>query len=166
MEDVKGLVEIAEFIGDVYKQYTKSDTATYSICQRYANMSSLILRTFIVAYIFVVSMLFVPATLTFILTGQMTAAVGINFPGFEDQSDTSFTFVMILNYLFGPLGVAVVVPFDCLIYLIFANIPMVTSIITKHIENFNKYIAEPSQAFKSTKYGMMVTTWMTLKYNE
>lgn len=167
MKDNRGLIEIANFIGDIYNRNTKSaDPKNYLICHKYAIISSYLIWTTIITYIFIISAVLLPSMWQFIFTGKMSPPARLYLPVIVDQSGASWAFLIILNYSLGVLAGLILIPFDGLIYLIFANIPMLTLIITTHIAEFNKYIAKPKKAFKYKQSKLLIIILMSLKYNE
>lgn len=167
MTDIRVLVKIADFIGDIYNRNTKlADTKNYSICRKYAIISEYLIRTTIATYIFIISSVLLPSMWQFIFTGKISPPARLYLPGIGDQSGASWAFLIILNYSLGVLAGLILIPFDGLIYLIFANIPMVALITTTNIVEFNKYIVKADKAFKHTQSGLMVIILMCLRYNE
>lgn len=165
--DVKTLIEIADFIGDIYKQNAKSHSRYYTmLMDKYARLSVLIVKNVIAAYV----ILHISFTLFVvgdnIHTGAKTPLLRIYIPGVDENSMAGYAFLMAYTYLLLLFGYSVVCSFDALTFLIFANMPMVASVIHGHLDELKEALLNTKTKPNEITYRLLNVILMHKKYTE
>lgn len=152
VNDTQMLLEIADFIEDIYKQNAKprGQNVHYSnLCEKYADRSIVILKVVVCGFAGMhccfVSALFLDNW----LKGVMAPIFRIYLPGLDEHTLFGAIFLNIFNYVVILVADLIIPPFDSLIFIIFANIPMVASVITGHLDELRK--ALPHAYYRKTR---------------
>lgn len=100
-----------------------------------------------------------------IFNGKMVMSMRIYLPVL-DETQAGLAILVVINCVTTTLGVFNEISFDCLMYVIFANVPMVSSIITGQLDDLKEALLDPDNTLDSNKYRFRTFILMTLKYNQ
>lgn len=165
VDDIRSMIEVADFIEDIYKKNAKprAQNLSYSVlCRKYADRSVKILKAVIVSYA-TVHICFVSLSfLDNLGKRQMVPIFRINFPGVGEHS----LFLNAFNYFSVLIVDFTMCSFDMLIYIIFANMPMVASIITGHLDELRDVLQDKKRKLDDINDRLIQIIFMHKKYKE
>lgn len=167
LKDIKSIFEIADFINDVYEKNSKFvDMKNYDLCKTFANLSEKIVKFGIVGYVMVATVYTAPALYQTIFKGNPTPVLRMYLPFVHEDSHTELAILTAVNYGFYWVILHGVGSYDILIVFVTVNIPMVSTVITGHLQDFQEALLRRNNTLQMTKYRMRSIILMTLKYNE
>lgn len=168
IEDVKELIRIAILIGDIYNENVNiSKMRNFMLCKRFSEISAFILRLVFILYPLGIALLLAQPIYQAISTGLYdTPPFSTTFPNCIEQSTYGLVFEWFHNFLVAGVVAYVGVVCDVLIYLIFANMLFVSSIITGHLDDFEESLLDPDNTLRITRSRMRSTILMILEYNK
>lgn len=166
--DMRALIEIGDFIGYVYKQNSNSTLKYYYsiLCNKYANLSERVIKATITVYIFVCAAFIMLRLGESFYRGKIIVAVEIHFPGIDEETYGGFAFIFFYNYAAIVAAFAISCFFNLLLFLIFANMPMVSSVIIGHLNDLNDVLLDPDCTSRDIKQRLCSIILMHYKYNE
>lgn len=168
MYEVRSLVEISEFIGEIYKRNAKPRSTYYyysMLCEKYANRSVLIVKIVIYVYSIIVYILyFILLNGANLYYGKMDLPLHVHLPG--DESAIGFAFTAIYNYAGCICACFIICTYDSLMFLIFANMPMVSSVIIGHLDELKLALLDPDCDDREIKHRLYNIVLMHKKYKE
>lgn len=168
MNDVKSLIEIAEFIGAIYKENVKPGTRYYYsvLCRRYADLSERILKlgtiTFVLLYLIFMTLIIGGS----IYKGEIRPSLEVHFPKVDENTTAGLAFLIVYNIIFGAGGLFIVCVYDLLVFIIFANMFMVSSVIIGHLNELKDALLDPECQLLEAKKRLLNIILMHMKYNE
>lgn len=168
MNDVRTLIEIGDFIGHVYKQNSKPASRYYylTLCNRFADFSQRLVKSAIVFNIFLTSFFFLAKLGESLYTEKMVLAFEIHFPGLNEESMVAFSVLMLYNYVGGMIVFLISGIYNILLFLIFANMPMVSSVIVGHLDELKDVLLDPGCQYRDVRSRFTNIIRMHNKYNE
>lgn len=144
-----------------------SNMRNFNLCQKYSRISELIVKTMFILYAIGIWLVTSGAVYQFISSGKYVPPAMVCLTCFTEQSVLDTTIEMAFNFVMAALVFCVVSSFDSLIFVIFVNMLMVSSVITGELSDLKGAILNSSQFnFKDTKYRLRAIILMILKYNE
>lgn len=168
VDDLKSLIEIADSIGQIYKENVQPRTRCYYsvLCQRYADLSERILKsgtiTFIIFYV-IFMILIIGGSISM---GQIRPSLEVHFPKIDENTTSGLAFLIVFNILIGAGGLFIVCSYDLLLFIIFANMLMVSSIIIGHLNELKDALLDPKCQTLEAKTRLLNIILMHKKYNE
>lgn len=164
---MKVLIETVIFIGDIYnKNAGISNKRNFLLCKRFSEISIFLYKMVFLTYPAVVIVLFAQSIYQTISTGESVPLFAISFPDAFEKSMCGFVFKWILNIFEPGVGLTVGCSCDALIYIIFANMLFMASIITGHLDELKESLLDPDNTLRITKMRMRAICLMILKYNK
>lgn len=165
LKGLRGLYDIGEFIGDVYnKNSMASNIRNRDLCRKYANISLFIVIVVFLTFTVMISVYTLLPLFEYLIYGEIVPPMRIYFPFMG--SNIVVAFVMAFNIWMAFFTFCTICPYSTLLYLIFANMQMVSSIIAGHISDLNEYLVHSKKSLNNTKYRLRSIVLMTMKYNE
>lgn len=162
-------IEIIEFIDEIYKKNARTPETTdfwnYGLCRKYSKITEMIVKFSSVFYAIIVIVLVLYTGVNMFL-GVRDTPFRIHFPGLNDATDTGFAILYGFNILLLLYSYFTVCPFDMLIYVIFANVPMMASIIIHQLDELKVALLDPKCPSSEIKYRILNMILMHKKYNE
>lgn len=129
--------DVMEFIANIYSENSKSQAKHYEMCQKYAPLSQLILKVWGSVYFTIFQTAIAISILEYLITGDMKPFMHIYIPGIDNYSATGFTMLLVLNYILGVCCFFTLIPIDSTFFVIFANFPMISTILTDKLNELN-----------------------------
>lgn len=162
------MLRIADFIEEMYSQQqsTKAkQSRNHAMCSKYANIIEFILKAGISAYTLVAMLYaFYPFGL-FAATREKVVPLRMYFPGIDEQSTIGFIILITFNAVFVFCALAAVMPIDALTVIIFVNMPMVSSIIIRQLDDFRGELDSGTIAMHAIRGNLLAFVAMHKKYN-
>lgn len=162
------LIEIIDFLVDIYKANSMVTNRYYKICDRYSSLCQWVLKIALYTLLAMcVFMLFAPV-IEYHVNGNVTPAAGIYLPGVVEYDINTLSILVIYNWLMILMGLCIEIPLVILVYLIFANIHMLSQIMVFEIGELNN-IANNCNGFDNITviHNQLVNLiHMRTKYNE
>lgn len=88
VNDIRGLVEIAEFIGDIYeKNKNTSNKRDLALFKRFANISELVFKMGFIAYVVMAVDVTVPSLYQSIFNGKMVMSLRLYLPVLDETQE-------------------------------------------------------------------------------
>lgn len=164
-QDVRGLLEITQFIGDVYNKNSRSlNKRNFMLCQRFSKNSQTLLISMASSYAFGLLMLLMPGFYTLCMTGVSAPPLRISSLFFDQNSAFDLIFEWIVNVIEVVITFYVQFTFDILMNTIFLNMLLVSSIIAGHLTDLKVALLNPNTSEVDAKYRLQAITLMILKY--
>lgn len=139
----------------------------YNLCQKYSKISEFILKTVFFSYTAMLIVIVLPSIIQFFTAGKVTPPMRVYFPGLRGESIIGIAILIIFNYIVSILALYVASCFDILVYLIFANMPMVSLVITRQLKDLEVHLLDDKRnTLRNTKYRLRDIVLMILKYNQ
>lgn len=165
-EDMKGLIDVALFIGDVYNKNSKpSNMRILVLCRKFANYSITILILLSASYTIDMLLLLLPGVFISFATGQSVPLLRITSIYSDQHSPFNIALEWIINILYLLTCFIMVFTYDALTYIIFLNMLMVSSIIAAHFADMKEALLDTATTLRDTKYRLHAIILMILKYN-
>lgn len=144
-QDVRALIEIGDFIGNIYQQYTKPKSRSYYLflCNKYANISARILKTVLNVYILLFICFLSLGICESLSMGKPMPALRIYLPGVNEDSFGGCFTIMVYNYVGATFVPMTEAAYNALLFIIFANMPMVSSVIVGHLDELKDNLLIP-----------------------
>lgn len=166
VKDAKGLIEIAHFIADIYEKNSKpSNMRNFMLCRRFAKNGKLILKAISISYASSILFNVWPGIYEMLTSGESAFPARISTLYVDQPSAFDLTLEMIFNFVVLAIIAMVQIAYDPLIYIIFLNMLLVSSIIIGQIDDFKEALLDPAISLRDTKYRMQAIILMILKYN-
>lgn len=142
------LSEIIDFYKGIYAVHlqTPSHAKYHKMCNKYSKITVLVMFASLIAYTLMASSFFI--SLAFLYSrdpNDVQPPIGLLLPGCEDHSSRNFVLLFALNVAILMLSVCIVVPYDTLLYVIFANMPMVSTEFSYKIHDFDQALTDQSR---------------------
>lgn len=137
-------MEIGDFIGYIYKQNFKPTSRYYYaiLCNNYAKLSQRVLRTVLITYVCMTFFFVILSLAENYSSGALIPILDAHFPG-VDEKTMGFVFVILFNYAMCLIGFYIAGSYNSLLFLIFTNMPMVSSVIVGHLDELRDILEEP-----------------------
>lgn len=162
-------IEIIEFIDEIYKKNARTPETTdfwnYGLCKKYSKITEMIVK-FCIAFYALIAIVMVLYTGANLFLGVKDTPLRIHFPGLNDATDTGFAILYGLNILLLVFYYFTICSCDMLIYVIFANVPMIASIIIHQLDELKVALLDPECPSSEIKYRILNIILMHKKYNE
>lgn len=167
MSDVKSLIDVAHFIKDIYKQNSQPRTKYYylQLCRTYGKRSQniLIYGSYVYGLLYFVFQIML--VMEAFYTGQMVPP-RIYFPGIDEKTIGGLSTLIAFNYMVFLCGYVVIISYNLLIFLIFANVPLVSSVITGHMDELTEVLMDPDCHLHEVKCRALTIILMHQKFKE
>lgn len=165
---MKKLIEIGDFIGGIFERNSKPSTKGYyvGLCQKYASIGERVLKYIIAVYLAFFISFVALILLESALTGTLVPPLRIYFPGVDAGFSVGFAFVILYNYVVLIVGLLVIGGYNSLLFFIFANIPMVSSVIIGHLDDLKDVLLVPNYKLCNVKRRLFNIILMHNKYIE
>lgn len=165
VDDWRLLVDIAIFIEGIYaKNSTKQNTTYYAICDKYGKLSELIVKSVALFFATFIFMIFFLTFCESVYTGHVVLPMRIYLPGIDADTIGGIAILLINNVVQTACCILIVVSYNSLIFLIFANIPMVSLIIIGHLNELNEILGKRNRNIADIK--LLHIIFMHRKYKE
>ena len=171
---MKKLLKIALFIEDIYVVISKDEKdksqVYYRLHQRYADFTEKMTKTIVYVYgIIIFSFVFFIILQNVYLDLEETMyPIPIVIPGLDDHNAIKLIIIMTIGcvslFLFGTILTA----YDTLLFIVVANIPMVSTMIKGHLEDL-QHVLELEQRHRNLnkiKLRVLNVLQMYLKYRK
>lgn len=135
------------------------------LCHRFAKNGKLILKTISISYASSILFNVWPGIYEMLTSGDSAFPARISTFYVYQPSAFDLTFEMLFNFVVLAIIAMVQIAYDPLIYIIFLNMLLVSSIIIGQIDDFKEALLDPAISPRDTKYRMQAIILMILKYN-
>lgn len=168
VDDVRSLIDICDFIGDVYKQNAKPRSRQlYSqLCKKYAHLTKMILKIIIYMYVSVHILFMLGWFVDIWQMRRLVPTLRIYLPVLDQQSHIGMAVLVVFNYYITLVGILSLCAYDCVIFIIFTNIPMVASIMIGHWDELRESLTDENCNLRETRQRLIQIILMDIKYNE
>lgn len=165
------MLTIANFIEKMYRQQQCTTPIArkyrnYALCSKYANIIEFSLKALITAYTVIGVLYALYPFVLFAVTREKIVPLRMYFPGIDEQSTIGFGFLITFNAAFVFCALTAVMPIDALTVIIFVNMPMVSSIIIRQLDEFRDRLRGGSIAAHEIRGDFLGMVAMHRTYNE
>lgn len=166
LQDLNQFNGIFGFLRDVYSKNSKPGDKYYKICSKYGRRSKNSVKfglgSWTVGYLIVLLL----TTLDSLLSDKIRPSVYIYLPGVHHYSTPLMIVLCLFNLLTSSFMLVVTSSCDALFFFLFLNMPMVSSIITDHLQELNDMVLLDRNKSIGMKRKMVEYYCMHLKYKE
>lgn len=122
-------------IRTIYKANSAENQRDYPLCEQFAKNSASLMRALPIIYFGVITVAACFVIPEYVLTGELKPTHHLYFPSADGQIAVSADLVLIVTN-FGLLSVLTVIlyAFDSLVLLTFINVPLISQIIVRSLE--------------------------------
>lgn len=166
ISDFLYLIEIVEFMFDIYDKNQRKREKYYELCKRFANISLILLILALSLYCFLVVFEGVFTFIQFSLTGEFIPPYSVSFPNTNDQIFANIYGIILINITAMIFFVTISLGVDSLIVLVIANIPFISTILIRELEEFKSTIEKSKLTEEQIKFEFLRIIFMHRKYNE
>lgn len=167
MRQLQSLTAILDFTQSVYDKNGK-DTNNYLLCKKSASNTQKVLKSLSLAYFLIVVCYIIPSMVLSVLWRDIQYAMDVYPPGIDLNGCAQWKVMpfAIFNYLsrFGSLFGQI--PFDTFIFVTFASIPMIVSVIIGQLQEFEMHLESGDCDATNVKFRIIQIVRMHQKYNE
>lgn len=169
IKDLRSLLEIAEFIREIYMKNARTINTTnffnYGLCRKYGSITERIVKIMISLYgLTTFTIILFPGILFFLDERRLPLCIYV--PGLDDQSDLDFSILFVYNSIALIIGMFIACAVNTLILIIFANIPMIATIIIHQLEELKMALMDPECPSSEIKYRILNIVLMIEKYKK
>lgn len=165
MMDLRLVMDVIGFLESIYQSNLSEIAREHALCQRFAKRSQMIVILVPVMYAMAGSFYQLPKVYLYFTTGVITPTMGVYYPTINGLEEFCAAFTQLLNVggciATGMVGTAI----DSLVYMVFANIPMISTIIERDLDELNVLGVQKSSP-KEMKLKLLKIVKMHLDYNE
>lgn len=161
LSDIQTFTEVALFIQDIYKKMGK-----HEICKRYAVYTDRIVKIIFGFYIMEIFLIALYISASPIFSAKMVLILPAICPGIDITGVKGFWLTVVLQIVFTALQLVIACAFDSLVVMDIANMSMVSSIITHHIDELQELLRIGKVTLDETKHRMLVIIFMHRQYNK
>lgn len=101
-----------------------------------------------------------------IYTGQIVPPLRIYIPGIDEQTVAGLSTLIVFNYMVFLCGYVIVISYNLLIFFIFANIPLVSSVIAGHVDELSEALMDPDCHLQEVNCRLLAIISMHQKFKE
>lgn len=166
LQDLKQLIPIIEFIADMYEKNSAKTSKYYGICRQYARITKLTVKIGISLYFAAMAIITLSGTFESIIRNIRKPSMVIYFPGIHEYSTEMFATLCAYNYAMVVISFLTVLQGDMLFFVIFANVPMVPSIIRGQLEELTNVLQEKNLNVVDIKRRIQQYFQMHRRFNE
>lgn len=170
VQNLINLRELADFIGDVYKQNmnpgSNSKCHNFQLCQKYADRSELIVKTIRIACGILPFALATLCFVQFLCTANIIPPLCIYFPGIDNGSIIGQCIMVAFNLMWFTYGLLITMAIDSLVSIVFLNMGLISSIIVNHLTELKDVLLKAQCSKREIKQRIITIVLMHKKYNE
>lgn len=160
-------MKITQFIEEIYKKNSANkQSKNYNLCARYAVRTEFVVKATIGMYAIIVIFDFAFIAITYYNTRNIEQLLVVRFPGIDTASIYGLLFSVGFFILLIICSSLTTIVFDSMLFIIFANITLASSIITVEIDELRDYLKDPKRTRTNIKRRLSNIIYMQLKYNE
>lgn len=161
------LIEITAFYGSIYKKNsTNINSEYYKVCEKYSRITELVTKITMLAYILMTIFYSSSIGIEYLLFGDVTPPIGMFLPGTRDHTSIQFGLLVAANFLVLFFSIFIATSYDALLFVVFANMPMVASIITLELNDLRNSLLNGTETPKQTHLRFKAIIFMHKLYNE
>lgn len=167
VQDVQSLLDIADFIDDIYMSNANSasDSKMQQLLQQYATITKIILYACVGSYTLQTIFFVGPMLAEYFYDGKLIPIFHIYIPYIYNQNADGFIIGIFINYLVYFVCYMNLISYDVLLFIIFGNMPMVSTIITIHLTELRELLDNSTDA-ENIRKKLVHIVLMHRKYNE
>lgn len=165
LRDLQPLIGVVEFLGYVYAGNSRPRMCNYDLCMKYAKISTMIVKLWLFMYFSNVSLYQVAAVYEYCMHGTSKPLLNMYLPLLDRSGIIGMVIIYIANILVALTACIVLYAFDALISIVFTNIPMLSTIISRkwHDMEMLRQRGQISHAENTQRFKELVM--MQHKYN-
>lgn len=160
------MVEIVEIIREIFYKNQKPSDKNYQTCCKYAARSDWIVKCTAFTARWSGGICVSIPIIMFFVTGDLFTPTGNAVPGINSQTTVGWIFLLIIDAVVILFGYFVEASFDGLSFVIFANIPMVATILNNFFMEFDELLHSKKLSSVQRKKILVNIVAMQLKYNK
>lgn len=162
MRYMQPLLDILEYAERIYGKYDTGEER--ALCERFARLTQILLKSWIAAYVCMIGIGTSPLIIEYFSTGRLTPCMHAYFVGVRQYSNELFFILNCYNCAMMVLLVLTLVPIDGLIYVTFANVPLVSLVIRLFWHAYGSELEQnPQEAYK-VKQRLVIAITMIKDY--
>lgn len=164
--DLKQIIDVANFIISVHNENAFRIQMNYELCKKFARTSELIVKIVPFGYVTLGVLYQLPSIYKCIDIEECVPSMGVYLPGMSYFGNAGLAFQAIHNVIISLLDILIFTAFESLIYVVFWNILMLSTIIARELK-YLKEILERHDTFEyEVKSRLIKLIQMHMKYNE
>lgn len=158
------MVDIVEFIHDVYDQNGKPTMRYYGICKQYSDTAELTLKIFLYTFVILCLIMSLAPIVEYLLLSIKFLSIDLYIPGIDESDDMAFTCLMIYNNLTIVINFFVHNSTLLLIYVIFIHVLMLSTILVMKIGDLSISLKGGGSNAIEVKRSLIEIIYMHRKY--
>lgn len=164
--DLRHFVDILKHFAKIYKRNSRECERDYDLCKSYAALSRSIVIAVPIAYSFVVFGYQAPKVYEYLITGDLIPTLGVYFPKMDQFDWLCVIFTNTFNVGAAYATISVVIAIDMMIYLVFANVMLSSTVIRREIDKWKMVLEDPESTKEQMKRKAVEIIQMHQIYNE
>lgn len=167
MEDLRTMVDVVKNMSKIHQQTAANSARDYQLCRKYANLSQLITIGFPLLYISSAMVYESPAYFDMFTRGIIRPSVNIYLPGVNESDAIDMSVLLVVNVVAHYMVLLIICGTDPFIYIIFATIPMYSTIVQRQINDLKTELDDKQKAsdIKLLKQQLIEIIEMQVNYN-
>lgn len=164
--DLRSMLSIVPFLSNIYEKNQTECSRDYDLCRRYAKLSQNVIVALPLMN-FLMLMLFQSfKVVIYFATGVLEPSAGIYFPMLNGYEELSIVLMHILNVVSAQVCIIIHSVFDPIVYLIFANVMMVPTVIKRDVQELKIALEKSETTRDQIKLRLVQIIQMHLSYRE
>lgn len=160
------MVKIVEIIREIFYKNQKSGDKNFETCCKYADRSDWIVKFTAFTARWSGGICVSIAIIMFFVTGDLFTPTGNSVPGIDSKTIVGWIFLLVIDAVVILFGYFIEASFDGLSFVIFANIPMVATILNNFFVEFDELLNSKKLSSVQRKRILLNIVAMQLKYNK
>lgn len=165
MPDLRRMMKLIEFFGDIYRKNNDPCSTYYNTCKHYARTTELTIKIAGSGYFGIVIILSLSGVFESVIRGVWKQPMIIYFPGIYEYSTIQFALLIAFNVIMIVVCFVTLPVVDMLFFLMFANVPMVPTIIKQHLNSLDEGIENSRFSPREIKHRLVLYHLMHKSYN-
>lgn len=166
MADLRAWVDIFTYVNNIYMRNANPENKDYNLCKKFAELSQKIVITIPIMYFCAGSSYQASKFLDYLFTGILKPPLGIYFPKVYEFGKLGVIAMNLTNIIGVWVCVVSVSIFDTLIYFVFANIVLASSVVQRKLYDFESQLESTRMSSKEIKLELLRIINNDLKYNK
>lgn len=137
---MKALIRVLNYAKNIYERNSSPNERYYELCLQFARLTEMTLKGIIGAYIMIALLVTGPAMVEYLLTGHMVPSMHAYFVGVTEYSEYLESLLNLYNHSAVVVVLFTFVAPDILIYMTFANIPLISRVVEGEVDHFEEKI--------------------------
>lgn len=157
---------VLDYILGFHRRNSSKQMRDYDLCKRYAIFSRYFVIIVIMSYAIIFQLYQSPKYYNYFVLGEIQPSMGAYVPFVEDVDEGGLELIQIYNIIVGIILGFFLGCFDAVVYLVFANMTIIPTVLSRDIDDLRTILENPEVSLKEIKMKMREIILMHKMYNQ